>query len=342
LLLPTTNQRGFAINTHKHTSQSPQRQAFPVVQFQNDKNYRGSCNPITSAKAYQDIQSYVRGLTPFEQDVLNYALMEKNKLFLTKGKKYRILYMEQQTIASFIGSCRKTVNRAVAKLLADGMIGKVTRRGAKSCHYTVNELFLDLSIRNKLSDLLPALRPNKYVALSLARSQLSYRNDGKSLPYGFFITNVPQLVIIDKKVLKESSNSLRESLSTRNVRACEVESNTDTYADEQLLDRVSSPAFLNKKMGEREEMGDGEPITGTCDVDEATLEALIQQMLARSERKVEQKQQRVVEGYDSRFGPSGTLYEQRLHTRSPFQPAPKSKSMAEMLAHNKRMREQCN
>lgn len=277
--------------------------------------------------------------------ILNHALREKNKLFLTKGAKYRILYMEQQTIADEVGCSRKTVNRAMAKFLADGILGKVTRRGAKSCHYTVNALFLDLSIRNKLSDLLPALRPNKYVALSLARENLSYRNDGKSLPYGFFITNVPQLVIIEKKVLKESSNSLRESLSYGHTRACEGEglaSDTNYFEHEQMLDRVPTPAFLNKKMGETRE----EPATGnenaTCDVDESTLEALIQQMLARPEKKEEQKQPRVVQGYDSRFGPSGTLYEQRQYTRSPFSKAPESKSMAEIIAHNKRMRQQCN
>lgn len=145
------------------------------IRFRSASQVWVTIDPTPVAAILQNPKSFFNSLTEAERAVLNYLLVWSNS--------YRDMYFAQSTIGDKLGYSRATVNRALGRLQALGLIAANYRSYQKkrffrykSSQYKVSTWFNNLDLRESLKGMFEAFWWFPIAVLSITHNTLPERN----------------------------------------------------------------------------------------------------------------------------------------------------------------------
>ena len=110
---------------------------------------------------------------------------------------FKFVYISQDKIAKALGICRKTVNKALGKLVRFGLVSS-NYRHFKTCLYNVTSILWNWNIAQKLKDLIPSLF-QMFLKKEVTQSSSYIKNSIFKNRYIGGISNYPKVILSCKK-----------------------------------------------------------------------------------------------------------------------------------------------
>lgn len=196
--------------------------------FPNKNQVFSETNLMPSAEVLANPLSLQHLLIQCEKTILNYILHQR--------MIHACMYYSQARIARMTGYSRETVNRSIKKLVSLGLLHKMYRHKS-TCIYTTSPWFANISVRQTLTKILPALYMG--ISLLLLLAQNTHSNE--------HITQVKNKNIY---ISSQTSTKRAESApSTYGFSTLSIKDNTEPWYDD---DNLALPADIRSQFEHKE------------------------------------------------------------------------------------------